>query len=156
MRTLVFFLSVLLLGGSARAAGPGFVPAGPKDKCAVCGMFVARYANWVAEIVFKDGSHAAFDGPKDLFRYLYAMKTYGSKKTEADVAAVYVTDYYGVKPIDAAKAFYVTESDVNGPMGEELVPFANKADAVEFQKDHKGKRVLAFREVRAELSRLKD
>ena len=42
-------------------------------------------------------------------------------------------------------------SDVLGPMGHELVPLANRMDAEEFLKDHKGKRALAFDQVTAQL-----
>ena len=34
-----------------------------------------------------------------------------------------------------------------GPMGYELVPLGTKADAEDFLKDHKGKRILTYDEV---------
>ena len=43
-------------------------------------------------------------------------------------------------------------SDVLGPMGHELVPLADAADAAEFVRDHRGKRVLRFGEVTRELT----
>ena len=58
-----------------------------------------------------------------------------------------VTEFYNLQKIDAAKASYVIGSDVMGPMGHELVPLGNKADAEEFLKDHKGKRILRYDEV---------
>jgi copper chaperone NosL len=33
----------------------------PRDKCPVCGMFVAKYPDFLAQIVFKDGSALFFD-----------------------------------------------------------------------------------------------
>jgi nitrous oxide reductase accessory protein NosL len=36
-------------------------------------------------------------------------------------------------------------------MGRELIPLAKEAEAREFLKDHKGKRVLRFGEVTAEV-----
>jgi nitrous oxide reductase accessory protein NosL len=45
----------------------------------------------------------------------------------------------------------VLGSDVYGPMGREMVPFATEKEAREFKADHKGKRVLRFGEVTLDL-----
>ena len=119
-----------------------------KDKCPVCGMFVYKYPDWVGQIVFKDGSAAFFDGAKDLFKYYYNLKKYNPEKTIKDIAAIYVTEYYDMKIIDAKTAFFVIGSDVYGPMGKELIPFVSKADAEEFKKDHKGNRILRFEDIK--------
>jgi copper chaperone NosL len=120
------------------------------DKCPVCGMFVAGYKNWLAEIIFTDGSYAAFDGPKDMFRYYLNMKKYSPSKTAADISKIYVTEYYSTRMMDAQKAIFVQGSDVYGPMGPELVPFASEATAKEFLNDHMGKQILKFREITEE------
>lgn len=117
-------------------------------------MFVYKYPDWVAEILFRDGSRAVFDGAKDLFRYYFEMKGFGGKKGPDDVAAVFVTDYYSLEPIDGKAAFYVIGSDVHGPMGKELIPFASRDDAEEFLRDHGGRRIIRFAEVHAELRSL--
>ena len=67
------------------------------------------------------------------------------------MATVAVTDFYNLEKIDARQAWYVTGSDVLGPMGHELVPLATRADAEDFLKDHKGKRILRFAEVGPEV-----
>lgn len=137
----------LLMLCPAEAAEQGFRKPAERDKCPVCGMFVARYPYWAGEVIFKDGTYAAFDGPKDLFKYLRDLKQYAAGKEGRDIAAVYVTDYYSIRPIDGRSAFYVTGSDILGPMGRELVPFGREVDAREFLKDHKGRKVLRFGEV---------
>jgi nitrous oxide reductase accessory protein NosL len=119
-----------------------------KDKCPVCGMFVYKYPDWVGQIIFRDGSAAFFDGAKDLFKYYYNLKKYNPEKTTGDIAAIYVTEYYDMKIIDAKTAFFVIGSDVYGPMGKELIPFVSKADAEAFKKDHKGKRILRFEDIK--------
>ncbi|HCK82350.1 MAG TPA: nitrous oxide reductase accessory protein NosL [Candidatus Competibacter sp.] len=124
-----------------------FPAPGPKDTCPVCGMFVSLYPDWVATALYKDGHAHHFDGAKDLFKYLLNLPTYAPDHTQADIAATGVTDYYGVKRLDARAAWYVVGSDVLGPMGHEPVPLATRADAEEFQRDHKGKRILRFDEV---------
>lgn len=149
MKRTVAFLVLLSLWVVAPAAAAEKAPPAPsaKDKCPVCGMFVAPYPNWVGGILFKDGARFYFDGPKDLFAYYFAPGRYGSARKRADIAEIYVTDYYSVAAIDGRKAFYVVGSDVRGPMGKELVPFAKKTDADGFLKDHKGEKVLRFDEI---------
>jgi nitrous oxide reductase accessory protein NosL len=66
--------------------------------------------------------------------------------------SIAVTDFYNLDKIDAKKALYVIGSDVLGPMGHELVPLATRADADDFMKDHKGKRVLSFDQVTKEVA----
>lgn len=121
-----------------------------KDKCPVCGMFVAKYPDFVAEVIFHDGSYAVFDGAKDMFKYYFNLGKYNPKKKLSDLASVYVTDYYDLNLIDALKAFYVIGSDVYGPMGRELVPFESPSDAEAFMKDHRGKAILTFKEITLE------
>ena len=104
--------------------------------------------------MFADGSREVFDGAKDLFRYWFDMRAFGGKKGQGDVAAVYMTDYYALEPIDGRTAFYVIGSDVYGPMGKELVPFARREDAEEFLRDHGGRKIVDFGEVAPELPAL--
>jgi len=131
----------------AAAPGPLAPKPGPEAKCPVCGMFVARYPDWVAGVVFRDGTAAYFDGAKDLFKFLLHPERHGNGRKAAEVATVFVTDYYAVTQVDAHAAFFVLGSDVYGPMGTELVPFEKRADAEEFQKDHKGTAILRFQDV---------
>jgi len=145
-------LSALLLGSAPMpAAGSKPAPnprqALPKGNCAVCGMYVANFPDWAASLSFKDGSQAWFDGPKDLFTFLLDVRQYAPKRNPSDITEVRVKDYYGLKHIDGRKAYYVIGSDVLGPMGKELVPFATEAGARDFLKDHRGQKVLAFQEI---------
>jgi copper chaperone NosL len=110
-------------------------------------MFVARYPDWVAGIRFADGSRVLFDGAKDLFKFLMRFEDYGPAARRTDVVAVFVTDYYGLKPVEAKQAWYVVGADVLGPMGHELVPFGRREEAEEFKRDHHGTRLLRFEEI---------
>jgi nitrous oxide reductase accessory protein NosL len=114
-------------------------------------MFVAKYPDWVAEIIFKDGSYAVFDGAKDMFKYYFNFGKYNPSRKLSDIDSVYVTDYYGLTFIDGYKAVYVIGSDIYGPMGRELIPFEKEGDAKEFMKDHKGKSLLPFKGVTIEV-----
>lgn len=141
---LLFFL----LAPLASAAEKRPLPVTERDKCPVCGMFVARYPDWTAQVIFKDGTHDVFDGPKDMFRYYFDLKKYNPSKRQSDIAAIYVTEYYSTKLMDARDLFFVLGSDVYGPMGVELIPVATMENAKEFLRDHKGKRILKFDEVK--------
>ncbi|MDZ7698253.1 MAG: nitrous oxide reductase accessory protein NosL [Deltaproteobacteria bacterium] len=149
LRMLGFLCAMLCLltAESAQALDPAPVVPSKEVKCPVCGMFVYKYPDWVGEVIFQDGSVAFFDGAKDLFKYYFDLKKYNPAKTQEDVAAIYVTEYYDLKLIDARKSFFVMGSDVYGPMGRELIPFLTKTDAEEFKRDHKGTRILLFQEV---------
>ena len=110
-------------------------------------MFVVKYPDFAAQIIFKDGSYAFFDGAKDMFKYYFNLTQYNRSKKVADIDSIYVTDYYDLKWIDGYRAFYVEGSDVYGPMGREIIPFEKKAGAQQFMTDHIGKSLLTFEEI---------
>ncbi len=161
---VVLALSLLMAGvlclpalpSSAPAAEAGIPQPAVKDKCPVCGMFVAKYPDWATVLHFKDGTPAFFDGPKDLFKYLLGLKRYNPTRKAGDVERIIVKDYYRVVPIDGKKAWYVLGSDVYGPMGKELIPLAKEADAETFRQDHKGRRILKFSEITPEVIKTVD
>ncbi len=134
--------ATVLWGEEKKPLKPGL-----QDKCPVCGMFVYKYPDFVAVMVFKDGSTAFFDGVKDMFKYYQNISKYNPKKKEADVESIYVTDYYNLTLMNGRKAYYVQGSDVYGPMGRELIPFEKEQEAKEFMKDHKGKGLLRLQEI---------
>jgi len=145
----VFLAFILLLTGEASAVTGAAAPVtvSKADKCPVCGMFVAKYPDFLAQIIFTDSSSALFDGAKDMFKYYFNIKQYNASKGLSDIAGIYVTDYYSMDPVDGRTAWYVVGSDVFGPMGRELIPFAHEKDAAEFMKDHSGKKMIRFDQV---------
>ncbi len=143
---LIACLLLVLCCSTVTAAPPPPAP-GPGDKCPVCGMFVKKYPSWVAMARLRDGRYLYFDGAKDLFRYLQAPVKYRPSPTTPPVEQALVKDYYSLQVIDAKQAYFVMGSDVYGPMGHELIPFAKLPDAQEFQRDHHGKRIIRFHEI---------
>ena len=123
-----------------------------REKCPVCGMFVAKYPRWAAQIFYKHGDHEhkfSFDGVKDMFKFYFNPKKWGDYPVTKDlISKILVTDYYSQNAIDGTQAFYVIGSDVYGPMGHELIPFLNKSDAQTFKKDHAGTKIVKFDEVK--------
>ena len=153
LSTLSFLVSLTagVAALQAATAVKAWVRPAASDRCPVCGMFVSKYPDWTAEIVFQDGSYVVFDGAKDMFTYYFDIGKYSPAKKREDIASLYVTDYYAVTSVDARSAYYVGGSEVHGPMGKELVPFAKESDARGFKDDHRGKTVLTFGAVTPEI-----
>ena len=143
-------ISVALLG-VAHAGAVELPSPGPKDTCPVCGMFVAKYPEWIATVGYRDGHAHHFDGAKDLFKYLLDISRWAPGHRAKDIVAIGVTEYYGLTLIDARTAWFVIGSDVLGPMGHELIPLMTEEDALEFMQDHSGRRILRFNEVDGEI-----
>jgi nitrous oxide reductase accessory protein NosL len=149
MCIIISIFSSYVMGEEKSSAAPFKVTK--EDKCPVCGMFVHKNPNWVAQIIFIDKTSAFFDGPKDMFKYYFDLKKYNQRKTTKDVDSLWVTDYYTTKLINGKKAFYVVGGDVLGPMGHDLVPHKSEKAARYFLKDHGGKQVLRFEEIDLDL-----
>jgi nitrous oxide reductase accessory protein NosL len=139
-------LSVSLAGAAEKApAKPG-----EQEKCLACGMFPARYPDTLAQVVFKDGSHAFFCTVKCMMQYYFDLPKYNPSKKTADVAAVIVTDYSTGTPTDGYQAYYVVGSVVFGPMGQEFFPFAEEAAARKFLQENSGKEIVRFNQINPE------
>ncbi|AMV71452.1 nitrous oxide reductase accessory protein NosL [Desulfuromonas carbonis] len=140
----VFFalLGSLMVVVPATAAEPQ--PPGKGDRCPTCGMFVAGYPNWVSSMVFKDGSRVFFDGPKDMFRYFFDLGKYRPAGTPDDIEVIFVTEYYSMLSMAATEVYFVSGSDVLGPMGKEIVPVAGLEQARGFMRDHGGAKLMQF------------
>lgn len=145
-------ISGLLIGIALMLQGIDFVQAAPAKgvdasvRCSVCGMFVAKYDNWLAQIRLADGAVMYFDGVKDLLVFYFDPGGY-SKAVPNDIREIWVRDYYSLQWLDGRTAFYVTGSDVYGPMGKEFIPFATREAADSFLRDHKGEKILGFSEI---------
>lgn len=148
-----YFVAVLTLLWAGALHAQSVPKPGPKDLCPVCGMLVSKYPNWTTVITWKDGHAHFFDGAKDMFKFLHDLPKFSPGHRPEDIASIYVTDFYNLARQDARQAWFVTGSDVLGPMGHELVPLATQADADDFLKDHKGKRILRFEQINAEITR---
>lgn len=127
------------------------------EKCPVCGMFVAKYPRWAAQIIYSHGDHEhkfSFDGVKDLMKFYFDPKRWINADThlinKSNIKEVKVTDYYSQEAINGKEAYYVIGSDVYGPMGHELIPFKNLSDAKTFKADHSGKVIIEFSKLKEE------
>lgn len=132
---------------AAQADEPGI--AGD-TRCPVCGMFVAKYPQWVTQLVLSDGRTETFDGVKDMMAYFFSPQSFGAA-VGVTTCEVRVKDYYSQQWINGRRASYVVGSDVYGPMGHELIPFAERSHAETFLKDHKGREILPFADITPQL-----
>ncbi len=147
MQRFVLLLTISICIGFFQAAhGEPNSEVGPKERCQVCGMYVAKYPTWVCQVIGQDGEVSYFDGVKDMMVYLYAPKSYGAQKDEQP-KEIWVLDYYTLKHLDARKAYFVIGSDVYGPMGHDLIPLISREAAESFLQDHHGKEILRFEEI---------
>jgi copper chaperone NosL len=149
MRRAISWISVtclclVLFSYSAAAQDPG---SSQREKCPVCGMFVSMYVDWSPRIEFKDLAATQFCGPKCMFKYCLDTRKGDTSASTKAMTAIFVKDYYSKVSIDALQAFYVVWSDIYGPMGHEPIPFGRETDAKRFLKEHKGKKLLRFKDI---------
>ncbi len=119
-------------------------------RCAICGMFVAKYENWIVQTRLSDDSVMFFDGVKDMLVFYFDPEQYRNVLRK-DITEIWVKDYYTLKWLNGRNALYVVGSDVYGPMGKEFIPFSSRDAADNFLQDHHGTKVLAFDEITDEL-----
>lgn len=140
---------ILLVAVPLPALAEPAATVGARERCPVCGMFVAKYPNWITQVRLTDGTVRYFDGMKDLLAYTFQPAQYGGK--EGTIRDIWAKDYYTLAWLDARTAYFVVGSDVYGPMGLELIPFASEKAAQAFARDHHGKQVLPFKAITEEL-----
>ena len=116
----------------------------------MCGMYPARSARWQTQILFRDGGYRAFDGCKDMFKYLSEMTEYEKQYRTDDIAAIYVKDFGNGKWIDAKKAYFVIDSKLSGPMGKDFIPFEDHAQAVKMATASDG-RVADYSQINSDM-----
>lgn len=146
MSQLFRLLSILLLLTVLESPLIGRAEANESKplRCPVCGMFVAPYPNWVSTITLASGEQLAFDGPKDMFRFMMELPSFRPDLKLEDLQQFQVTEYYSTRKVDATSVFFIAGSDVLGPMGQELVPIAGKEQAETFLQDHGGTAIMQF------------
>jgi nitrous oxide reductase accessory protein NosL len=152
-RILLLLVSIQLVVFTAMgfANGEATDEVSDQTRCTVCGMFVAKYPNWIAQIQYADPAQTRFfDGPKDMMAFYFYPELYNGAQRET-ITDIFVKDYYSLNWLSARDAFYVIGSDIYGPMGHELIPFGAREAAESFSKDHHGKKILTFTEITPEL-----
>jgi len=116
-----------------------------QKKCPLCGMYPVRYPKFNCQVVFKDGSYEAFDSAIGLLVYLHFPDKTGLKLKP--VAGIYFKDYFKEGWLEADKAFFVTGSEIRGPMGIQFLPVDSEQAAKELKKQEQGQAITHFNEI---------
>ena len=120
-------------------------------RCPVCGMYPARYPRWAAQLIFKDGGVLFFDSPLELFRFLQDMGHYHATQGPEEVARAYVSDAEEGRWVSIVEAYFVSGSDLQGPMRTPDLPaFADEAAAAAFVAA-RGGRLIRLEQVTPDL-----
>jgi len=106
-------------------------------------MYSARFPKFNCQIVFKDGNYEAFDSAIGLLVYLHFPDKTGIKLKP--VAGIYFKDYLKGGWLKADNAFFVTGSEVRGPMGIQFLPVDSEQAADNLRKQAHGKDVVHFK-----------
>jgi copper chaperone NosL len=123
IRPLVSLGFLLLLGSVLGACSRE-----PMQRCRECGMRVDGDPRFLTGATV-DGDELLFDTPKCLFRFL-------SSDGRGDRGA-WAVEYYSGERRSVAELRFVVGSDVLGPMGDDLIPVGDHAEA--FMRDHGGR-----------------
>jgi copper chaperone NosL len=107
-------------------------------RCELCGMRIEPDSGWRS-----GGASLRFDSPKCLFRY---------RHERGEVREPWMIEYYTQRRRPAEGLFYVIGSDLEGPMGRDLVPVEGREAAERLRRDHHGDRVLSYAEVTREVA----
>jgi nitrous oxide reductase accessory protein NosL len=139
--SVIFFLIVLF--GMTNWAFSQSQKIESHNKCPLCGMYPARYPKFNCQIVFKDGSYEAFDSAIGLLVYLHFPDKTGIKLKP--VGKIYFKNYLKESWLEADQAFFVTGSEIQGPMGVQFLPVDSEQAANKLKKQAKGKDIIHFK-----------
>lgn len=126
----------LSLSSAALASAAGCHRA---ERCARCGMKIdpsSRFTSWLVV----SGKEVAYDTPR------CAFDAWRGRSTNAESAKFH--GYYSQEIRDASDLLFVPGSDIDGPMGPELVP-VERAEAPRFAREHHGETPMSADDVRA-------
>jgi nitrous oxide reductase accessory protein NosL len=143
MKKYSFILFLIVLFGMTNWASSQPIKIESHKECPICGMYPARYPRFHCQIVFKDGSHEAFDSAIGLLVYLIFPDKTGIKLKP--VAEIYFKNYLKDSWLEADKAFFVTGSEIKGPMGVQFLPLDSQQAAEEIKKQANGKDIIHFK-----------
>jgi copper chaperone NosL len=133
LSVIIFFCLTAFSGAEERP----WIQFGKDDRCPVCAMKVALYPKFVCTMEMVDGRKFSFCATGCMIRsWLHPEVYLGSVKS--DIQHVWVQDYFTGQKMDGASAFWVTGSDVIGPMGPAFVPLKSESDVEAFKRRHGG------------------
>jgi copper chaperone NosL len=148
----------LMIGvsGPSKAGGPlpGRESLGPEgemhidaeDRCPVCAMLPIRYPRFAAAIELQEGRTYYFCSPGCMLNAWLHPDIF-LEATAAQLKRPIVLEYLSGQPLDARLVFWVSGSDVVGPMGPALVPLKDQRHLDAFRQRHGAKQVFHLDEL---------
>ena len=124
----VAIASTMIIGAACR---------NPDERCAKCGMVVDAAPRWIAGLKSSARRQRRFCSPGCMLHFLRSPDGEGASDA-------WVIEYYGQKRVPANQAFFVSGSDVIGPMGKSLVPVAGLEASERFRREHRGAAVFTL------------
>jgi nitrous oxide reductase accessory protein NosL len=145
MKKFGVILFLIVLFGTAHGASLQPIKIEGHQTCPLCGMYPARYPQFNCQIVFKDGSYEAFDSAVGLL--VYRLFPDNTAITLKPIAKIYFKDYIKEGWLEAGKTFFVTGSEIMGPMGVEFLPVDSQQAAKELKKQEQGQDIIHFKAI---------
>ncbi len=126
------------------------------SECLVRHLKVYKDPKWVSKIELSNGKILFFSSPKSMIEFYQQPGKWFDigVKSESDFKDILVTDFITLKPINAKGAFYVYGGNITSPAGDDLPAFSTYESADKYSKEHKGKRIMNFKDISDALIRL--
>lgn len=150
------FLLLFGLAATGSAAGPvagrhalhpdGRLRIADEDRCPVCAMLPVRYPRFAAAIELQDGRTYYFCSPGCMLKaWLHPDIFLGTQASQ--LKRPVALEYLSGEALDARGVYWVSGSDVVGPMGPALVPLKNDTHLEAFRRRHGAKHVFRLDEL---------
>lgn len=148
---LGLLFGILLYGANESLVGKSVTQI--KDENTTCVVRftdtkMKKYSQFAAAIVYKNGKKEFFSSTKYMLRHYYGH--------EKSIETIYVSDYKTSKFIAPENSYFVFGSRIMSAGGDDLIVFANEADAKEFSAKNGGKKIFRFKEISKKLIELLD
>ncbi|MCP3876316.1 MAG: hypothetical protein GY699_24645 [Desulfobacteraceae bacterium] len=145
MKSYAIIFALITLFGFTSLASSQPIKIEAHKECPLCGMYPALYPKFNCQIVFKDGSYEAFDSAIGLLIYLFFPKKLGIQSKL--VSKIYFKDYLKESWLEANNTFFVTGSEVMGPMGTEFLAIDSEQAASDLAKQEEGIDIIHFKKI---------
>lgn len=158
LRTAAFTALLLLFGlvATGLAGGPaagrnpldpdGRLHIGNEDRCPVCAMLPIRYPRFAAAIELLDGRTYYFCSPGCMLKAWLHPDIFLDTQA-SQLKRPVILEYFSGEALDARAVYWVSGSDVVGPMGPALVPLKNATHLEAFRRRHGAKHVFRMDEL---------
>lgn len=108
--------------------------------CPIKAVPIGAHKKWLGYIQYNDDSIQPVSSPKYAFNFFHTE----ALRHFAGIYKLYMTDFKTGKLIDASEAYYVFGSRVMSVGGDDIIPFAEEADAQAFLEANSGKKIYRF------------